>query len=107
MAEASWWLDASALPDRLLWARLEVSPAGSAVVLDLDGRYHRFPDRSAAVLWLAGDEYESLAGLVADGEVGSGVAPPVAASDRELVPLMSARVPAGPAAAADRAGTSG
>src|SRR5262245_681873 len=92
MGEASWWLDASALPGHLLWARLEVLADGSAVVLDLDGRYHRFPDRAAAVLWLAEDEYESLAGLVAEGAVGSGVAPPAAATDRELVPLMAVRV---------------
>jgi hypothetical protein len=64
---------------------------GSAVVLDLGGRYHRFPNRLTAVLWLLEDEYESLAGLVADGEVGPGVAPPAAATDRELVPLMALR----------------
>ncbi len=82
MPEASWWLDASALPDRLLWARLEVSADGSAVVMDLDGRDHRFPHRSAAELWLAADEYESLASLIADGAVRADIAPPVAASGR-------------------------
>jgi hypothetical protein len=92
MAESSWWLDASALPGRLLWARLEVFPEGLAVVLDLDGRYHRFPDWASAVLWLAEDEYESLVGLVEDREVGPEVVPPTAATDRELVPLMAVRV---------------
>ena len=104
MAEASWWLDASALPARLLWARLDVFADGSASVLDLDGRYHLFAERASAVLWLAEDEYESLAGLVADGSVGPGVAPPVAASDRQLVPLMVARADAEPGAAADGGG---
>ena len=86
--EASWWLDWSALPDRLLWARLQVADDGSAVVLDLDGAYHRFPDRQAARFWLNEDEYSLLAHLVEDGEVGPDVVPPLAASDRELVPLM-------------------
>ena len=35
VVEISWWLDWSALPERLLWARLRVFADGSADVLDL------------------------------------------------------------------------
>lgn len=39
-------------------------------------------------MWKQEDEYSLLAYLVEDGEVSRDVSPPVAASDRELVPLM-------------------
>ena len=104
--ETSWWLDWGALPDRLIWARLQVAEDGSAVVLDMDGVYHRFPDRQAARFWLNEDEYSLLAHLAEDDEFGPGVCPPVAASDRELVPLMCVEQRhAEPAAAPDRRGT--
>lgn len=94
MVETSWWLDSSALPHRLLWARLDLLADGSAVVFDLDGRYHPFADRDSAVLWLLEDEYESLVGLIAEGEIEPNVDLPVAASDRELVTKMAvSRVP--------------
>jgi hypothetical protein len=86
--ETSWWLDWSGLPDHLLWARLRVFADGSAEILDLDGRYHRFGDREAAVLWLNEDEYSLLEHLVEDGEVGLEVLPPTAEDDAELVQLM-------------------
>jgi hypothetical protein len=87
----SWWLDRSALPERLLWARLQVADDGAAVVLDLDGTSHCFPNEQAARSWLYEDEYAMLAHLVEDGEVASSVLPPMAASDRELMPLMCTR----------------
>jgi hypothetical protein len=88
--ETSWWLDWSALPD-LLWAPLQVATDGSAVVLDLDGRYHRFPDGQSARLWLNEDEYLDLAHLVESEEVGREVVPPSAPSDQELIPLTCVR----------------
>jgi hypothetical protein len=87
--ETSWWLDESALPDRFLWARLQVAEDGSAVVLDLDGVYHRFEDRQLAHYWLIEDEYSPWTELVQDGEIGADVTPPVATSDQELVPHMA------------------
>ena len=86
--ETSWWLDWSALPDRLLWARLDVASDGSAVVLDLDGRYHRFPDEQSAKDWLYEDEYSLLVHLVEEGEVDDTVLPPSAPNDEALIPLM-------------------
>src|SRR5262245_35864976 len=101
--ETSWWLDWSALADRLLWARLQGPDDGSAVVLDLDGVNHQLPDRQAARFWLNEGEYSLLAHLVEDGQVGSDVTPPVAVSDPELVPLMCVeRRHAEPGATADR-----
>jgi hypothetical protein len=88
VVETSWWLDWSALPERLLWARLRVLADGTAEVLDLDGHYHRFDNRQEAAFWLDEDEYSTLAHLVEDGEVGVDVAPPQAENDRCLVPLM-------------------
>jgi hypothetical protein len=106
--ETSWWLDWSALPERLLWARLQVAEDGSAVVLDLDGVYHWFPSRQEARYWLNEDEYSLLAHLAEDGEVGLEVAPPVASSDRELMPLMLVQRPdAEPGTAADAAPRAG
>ena len=72
----SWWLDWSALPTRLLWARLSAPPAGQAEVLDCDGKRHLFPDEVAATLWLLEDEYSRLDTLVEQGQVSGNLAPP-------------------------------
>ena len=85
----SWWLDYSALPERLLWARLEVTKDGLATVLDLDGRLYHFPSGQEAKDWLSEDEYSTLGGLIEDGEVDPATEPPSAATDAQLVPLMS------------------
>jgi hypothetical protein len=90
VVETSWWLDWSALPERLIWARLQLAEDGSAVILDMDGVYHQFPDRQAAQFWLNEDEYSTLTHLVENGEVGRDVVPPLATSEPELVQLMSA-----------------
>jgi hypothetical protein len=88
IVETSWWLDWSGLPDRLLWARLQVFVDGTAEVFDLDGSYHRFSDRHDAALWLNEDEYTPLSHLLEDDELEVDVAPPQAENDGELVPLM-------------------
>jgi hypothetical protein len=74
--KVSWWLDWSALPERLLWARLNVSETGQAAILDCDGRRHSFPDEDAARLWLLEDEYSMLETLIEEGEVPVNLAPP-------------------------------
>ena len=71
----TWWLDWSALPERLLWARLERLP-DSAVVKDCDGHLHRFADVSDAKRWLMEDEYTELSVLISDGEVAPSTLPP-------------------------------
>ncbi len=92
VVETSWWLDWSALPGTLVWARLKVLPDGSAEVFDMDGRYHRFATCQDAQFWLDEDEYSRLEHLAEDDEVGADVTPPVAASDGELIPLMQVEV---------------
>jgi hypothetical protein len=84
----TWWLDWSALPDQLIWARLQVGADSTAVVLDMDGVYHQFSDLKAAIDWLHQDEYSQLIHMVESGEVDATVSPPTAANDQELVPLM-------------------
>jgi hypothetical protein len=91
--ETLWFLDWSALPD-LLWARIQIAADGSAVVLDLDGKYFYFADRHTVELFLNEDEYSLLAHVIEDGEVDAEVAPPTADSDQALVPLMLVRLPA-------------
>lgn len=86
-------LDWSALPD-LFWARIQIAADGSAIVLDLDGKYFYFPDRHTAELFLNEDEYSLLSHVIEDGEIEADLAPPKADSDRELVPLMLVRRPA-------------
>ena len=90
IVETSWYLDWSALPQRLLWARLQAFSDGSAAVLDLDGRTHRFQSVVDARIWLAEDEYSRVEDLIEAGEVEP-VSTPQAASDKQLVPLMLVR----------------
>lgn len=85
----SWWLDWSALPDRLLWARLSVRPDGTAMVLDCDGVHHLFPSKGEAQVWLNEDEYSSLEFLIEEGDVAVGTCVPHASTERELVQAMS------------------
>jgi hypothetical protein len=74
-----WWLDWSALPERLLWARLLAHLGGRFSVHDCDGKLHWFECRQDAVMWLAEDEYSALIDLVSEGEVPSDTTPPAAA----------------------------
>jgi hypothetical protein len=88
VSEESWWLDWSALPHRLLWARLRDFADGSAEVLDLDGKYHQFSNSIDGRFWLAEDEYSKVEDLIEEGEVPAATQPPQAANDRDLIPLM-------------------
>jgi hypothetical protein len=85
----SWWLDFSALPKRLLWARLGVLSDGTAQLLDCDGVHHKFPSEAAARLWLLEDEYSMLEVLIENGDVPSNIEPPSATLEADLLPLMS------------------
>ena len=86
---ASWWLDWSALPERLLWARLGILSDGTAQVLDCDGVHHEFPSEGAARLWLLEDEYSMLEVLIENGDVPSNIEPPSATLEADLLRLMS------------------
>lgn len=88
-SEVSWWLDWSALPDRLLWARLSVESNGSAVVLDCEGKHHLFSNEGTARSWLNEDEYSRMEHLVESGELPASVLPPTGSSEAELLRAMS------------------
>jgi hypothetical protein len=84
----SWWLMYCDLPN-LNWARLRVFPAGSAEVLDSDGKTHEFATEKAAINWLHEDEFTAFAKLNAEDEIEYGIklseiSPPKAESDEEL-----------------------
>jgi len=95
MVRETWWLDDSGFPD-LLWARLRVFADGSADVLDLDGKVHRFLTEQEARAWLAEDEYQPFESLSDDDLKDGGLTreelvPPSALQDADLVPKMLVR----------------
>ena len=59
-ASVSWWLDSSGLPEREIWARLDIEASGKATVHDCDGRKHVFRCSADAVNSLLEDEYWML-----------------------------------------------
>lgn len=59
-ALVSWWLDYASLPERELWARLEIEESGTAIVNDCDGKTQRFSSAADARNWLMEDEYALL-----------------------------------------------
>ena len=90
-----WWIDEGGLPD-LLWARLQVFSDGSAEVLDLDGRLHRFPTERAARYWLLEDEYVPVESVEDEDLTYSGLSrvdlvPPSAERQVDLVGQMLVR----------------
>jgi hypothetical protein len=88
----SWWFDETALPERIVWARIRVFRR-SAEVLDCDGRTHSFASESQARLFLLEDEYRSLSNLDDEdlSELGvsrSYLRPPADVPEDQLVPLL-------------------
>ncbi|MBS0218208.1 MAG: hypothetical protein JSR63_08485 [Proteobacteria bacterium] len=86
-----WWL--ASLGRMLVWARLRVREAGTAEVLDSDGNILPYdsPDTARAALMDA--EFVAFDGLDEDDALARGfrlgeVAPPRAANDDALRPLM-------------------
>jgi hypothetical protein len=65
-ALVSWWLDYASLPERELWARLEIEESGKATVQDCDGKMHRFRSAADARNWLMEDEYSLLENIDAE-----------------------------------------
>ncbi len=84
----SWWLDASALPGRELWARLRVTADGRADVLDCDGRVQQFGNLEEAEHWLREDEYAPLREFVDDGDIPGDTTVPTGGDDLELLKGM-------------------
>lgn len=86
-----WWL--ASLGRTLIWARLRVREAGTAEVLDSDGNTLNYDSEDTARSMLFDAEFVAWDGLDQDDALARGfsldeVAPPQAASDEDLVPLM-------------------
>lgn len=86
-----WWL--ASLGRTLIWARLRVREAGTAEVLDSDGNTLNYDSEDTARAMLFDAEFVAWDGLDQDDALARGfsldeVAPPLAASDEALVPLM-------------------
>lgn len=86
-----WWL--ASLGRTLIWARLRVREAGTAEVLDSDGNTLNYDSEDTARAMLFDAEFVAWDGLDQDDALARGfslddVAPPQAASDEDLVPLM-------------------
>lgn len=86
-----WWL--ASLGRTLIWARLRVREAGTAEVLDSDGNTLNYDSEDTARAMLFDAEFVTWDGLDQDDALARGfsldeVAPPQAASDEDLVPLM-------------------
>ena len=86
-----WWL--ASLGRTLIWARLRVREAGTAEVLDSDGNTLNYDSEDTARAMLFDAEFVAWDGLDQDDALARGfslddVAPPQAANDEDLVPLM-------------------
>ena len=86
-----WWL--ASLGRTLIWARLRVREAGTAEVLDSDGNTRNYDSEDTARAMLFDAEFVAWDGLDQDDALARGfsldeVAPPQAANDEDLVPLM-------------------
>ena len=90
-AYSQWWL--ASLGRTLIWARLRVREAGTAEVLDSDGNTLNYDSEDTARAMLFDAEFVAWDGLDQDDALARGfsldeVAPPQAANDEDLVPLM-------------------
>ncbi|AKC87881.1 hypothetical protein [Pseudoxanthomonas suwonensis] len=88
----SWWI--ATLGHTLHWAQLREREAGTAEVLDHDGKLHAYDSEDTARSMLLDAGYVEFDGLDEEDALERGfsldeVAPPRAGSDAELVGLMS------------------
>jgi hypothetical protein len=87
-----WWL--ASLGRLLIWARLQVKEAGTAEVLDSDGKLLTYDSEDSARAALFDAEFVALEGLDEEDALARGfsldeIAPPQAASDEGLRGLMT------------------
>lgn len=94
-ATTQWWL--AVVGDHLMWARLRELDAGTADILDNDGRLLLYdsPDTARAALMDA--DYRELDGLDAEDAEALGLdlatlAPPAADDEAALARLMTQRL---------------
>ncbi|GHH56344.1 MULTISPECIES: hypothetical protein [Gammaproteobacteria] len=87
-----WWL--ATLGRLLIWARLRVKDAGTAEVLDSDGKVLVYDSEDSARAALFDAEFVAFDGLDEEDALARGfslgeIAPPSAGSDEELRGLMT------------------
>jgi hypothetical protein len=91
VASEQWWL--AALGRTLVWARLRVGQAGTAEVMDSDGRTQAYESEDSARAALLDAEFVAFDGLDEEDALERGfslneISPPQARSDGELRDLM-------------------
>jgi hypothetical protein len=96
MAHESWWV-LDPVPGVLVWARLVERDDGGAEVFDSTGLTTRFPDETAARMYLLDLAYRAWDGLDDEdaAEMGfalANVAPPRADTELELLRAMTQRL---------------
>ncbi|MFT4246637.1 MAG: hypothetical protein QM581_01200 [Pseudomonas sp.] len=87
-----WWL--ASLGRLLIWARLRVNEAGTAEVLDSDGKVLAYDSEDSARAALFDAEFVAFDGLDEEDALARGfsldqIAPPQAANDEDLPGLMT------------------
>lgn len=87
-----WWL--ASLGRLLIWARLRVNEAGTAEVLDSDGKVLAYDSEDSARAALFDAEFVAFDGLDEEDALARGfsldeIAPPQAANDEDLQGLMT------------------
>ncbi len=92
MTRDTWWLATLGLT--LHWARLREREAGTAEVLDHDGTVHAYDSEDTARSMLLDAGFVEFDGLDEEDALERGfsldeVAPPRAADDDSLVPMMT------------------
>jgi hypothetical protein len=96
MTRESWWV-LDPVPGVLVWARCVERDDGGAEVFDSTGLTTRFPDETAARMYLLDHAYRAWDGLDDDdaAEMGfslAAVAPPRADTELELLRAMTQRL---------------
>lgn len=97
LGEASWWL--VRVGQNVLWARLQVLPAGTALVIDSDGQQLVYDSEDSARAALMDAEYRLFDGLDADDAAALGLdldslQPPSGDTPEAVLGAMVQSVPA-------------
>lgn len=87
-----WWL--ASIGRLLIWARLRIKDAGTAEVLDSDGKLLTYDSEDSARAALFDAEFVAFDGLDEEDALARGfsldeVVPPTADSDEDLPPRMT------------------
>ncbi len=90
-----WWV--ASLGDVIVWARMRILESGSVEVFNAEGETLHYDDEDSAHAALLDAEFRTFDGLDEDDAAMLGfdldsVEPPYAATDEELLPLMTEKL---------------